>query len=270
MWESNAHACRHAHLKCCGSGPQQSDFRAILRWRKHQRAPSLRLCSCTGAAHRSGSSAVRRSSRSASAAIWRLSPSPPASSAAKSRFTIGLLTSRHTCRQPQERLRYHHRDYSTSAGADLPSKHRLDTSTGEAMQALLLVPRWQMRTTGSAGGKATQRVFSLLGARRARGHGVLLPKAEGAADVVLKVLLRERRAAQHLLGKGALGVHHQLQHLVVGAPGEQDAACVLTRYALSVSKYMCFVHARRAKRCEEGNKHTVLNLLAPCTLLNRA
>ena len=46
---------------------------------------------------RSGSSAVSRSSRSASAATWRLSPSPPASSAAKSRLTTGWLTSRHTC-----------------------------------------------------------------------------------------------------------------------------------------------------------------------------
>lgn len=59
---------------------------------------------------------------------------------------------------------------------------------------------------------------------RAFGERVDLHLAEAHVWIVLKMLDGELALLQHLLGEWPLGIHHQLQHLIVRAPRKQDAA----------------------------------------------
>mmetsp|Transcript_14369 Transcript_14369/g.43393 ORF Transcript_14369/g.43393 Transcript_14369/m.43393 type:complete len:302 (+) Transcript_14369:1525-2430(+) len=56
------------------------------------------------------------------------------------------------------------------------------------------------------------------------GQRVFFEEFEAHGRVVIEVLARECPLAQHLLWKRALDVHHDLQHLVVGAARKEDLA----------------------------------------------
>lgn len=83
-------------------------------------------------------------------------------------------------------------------------------------------------------------------AHRALGDRVLLLQREAHVGVVLKVLVRKGRLLEHLLGEGPLDVHHELEHLVVGAPREQDLARVQlvddAAHAPHVHGMLCAAH----------------------------
>ncbi len=59
---------------------------------------------------------------------------------------------------------------------------------------------------------------------RVPGDWVLLLQGKAHVGVVLEVLVDELAALQHLLGECPFDVHHELEHFVVGAAGEQNLA----------------------------------------------
>ena len=72
--------------------------------------------------------------------------------------------------------------------------------------------------------KESERVSKQV-THRALSHRVLLLQRKAGVGVVLKVLADKGAALEHLLWEGSLDVHHQLEHLVVGAARKKDLAC---------------------------------------------
>ena len=59
---------------------------------------------------------------------------------------------------------------------------------------------------------------------RTLGEGVSVEERKAHVGIILKVAVCEGALTKHLLGEGALDVHYQLEHLVVGLAVEEDLA----------------------------------------------